>query len=165
MNEQYAAIITSLPLFKGYTSHGAQRLLECGEVKEHAPGELLFSEGDQPTSVLLILTGELQVFVERQGRSVVLKNEGPGKIVGELAVLCGIPRSASVRVGEQSTVLQWEASAFRNLLLGDVFLSEKIFRESLRALIETEQSLITSLANSQDSHNQSERSGSASMSK
>ena len=136
MHEQYAKLITGLPLFKGYTEQGAQRLINSGEVKEHTPGDLLFKEGDPATGVLLVLTGKLQVFVERQGRDLVLTDAGPGTILGELAVLCGIPRSASVRVTEPSTVLQWDAAAFRGLLLKDAFLSERVFRESLRTLIE-----------------------------
>ena len=146
MNEQYAMTITEFPLFHGYTVDGAQMLLERGEIKEYSAGEKLFGEGDQPTCVLLVLTGSMQVFVERHGRDVILTNAGPGTILGELAVLCGIPRSASVRAGEKAVVLQWSATAFRSLLLRDVFLSERIFREALRGLIEKERSLIDSLS-------------------
>jgi CRP-like cAMP-binding protein len=156
MNEQYAALITGFPLFKGFTLHGAHMLLDCGEVKEFSPGEMLIKEGDQPTFVLLVLTGQLQVFVQRQQRDLILTDTGPGTILGELAVLCGIPRSASVRASEKSAVLQWSAAAFRTLLLRDVFLSERIFRESLRTLIEKERSLIDSLIRSQSGSNQSE---------
>jgi CRP-like cAMP-binding protein len=149
MNEQYAALITGFPLFQGFTVDGAQMLLDSGEVKEYSPGEMLIKEGDGPTFVLLVLAGKLHVFVERQGRDLVLTDAGPGTILGELAVLCGIPRSASVRASEKSAVLQWSAAAFRSLLLRDVFLSERIFRESLRTLIEKERSLIDSLTRSQ----------------
>jgi len=102
---------------------------------------------------MLVLTGSLQVFVVRDGRDLVLTNAGPGTIVGELAVLCGIPRSASVRAGEQSAVLRWSAEAFRRLLLSDAFLSERILGESLRTLIEKERSLIDSLIRSQRDSN------------
>jgi CRP-like cAMP-binding protein len=155
MNEQYAKMITGFPLFQGYTSHGAQMLLECGEVKDYSPGEVVLKEGDSPTFVLLVLAGKMQVFVERQGRDLVLTDAGPGTILGELAVLCGIPRSASVRASERSAVLQWNAKDFRNLLLTDVFLSERIFRESLRTLIEKEQSLINSLTLAQGGSSES----------
>jgi CRP/FNR family transcriptional regulator, cyclic AMP receptor protein len=154
MNEQYAEMITRFSLFKGYTLHGAQMLLESGEVKEYSSGEVLIKEGDSPTFVLLILTGKMQVFVERQGRDLVLTDAGPGTISGELAVLCGMPRAASVRASERSAVLQWSAKEFRNLVLSDVFLSERIFRESLRTLIEKEQSLINSLMQSQGGGNE-----------
>jgi len=156
MNEQYAALITGFPLFKEFTLDGAHMLLECGEVKEFSPGEVLIEEGDGPTFVLIVLTGKLQVFVHRQQRDLILTDAGPGTILGELAVLCGIPRSASVRASEKSAVLQWSAAAFRRLLLGDAFLSERIFRESLRTLIEKERSLIESLIRSQGGFKPSE---------
>src|SRR5262249_43770034 len=112
MYEQYAAIITLFPLFHGFTLDGARMLLASGEDKEYSSGEVLLKEGDVPTFVLLVLTGRLQVFVQRQGRDLVLTDAGPGTILGELAVLCGIPRSASVRASEKSAALQWSAAAF-----------------------------------------------------
>lgn len=149
MNGHYAEKIVGFPLFQGFTLAGAQMLLECGEVKEYSPDELLFREGDLPTVVLLVLTGKMHVFVERQGRELILTDVGPGMILGELALLCGIPRSASVRASDRSAALQWSATAFRRLLLSNVSLSERIFKESLRTLIEKERSLIDTLTRSQ----------------
>jgi len=156
MNEQYAEKIVGFPIFQGFTLAGARMLLECGEVKEYSPQEILFREGDFPTVVLLVLAGKMQVFVERQGRELVLTDVGPGTILGELALLCGIPRSASVRAREQSAVLQWSATAFRHLLLVDVSLSQRIFKVSLRTLIEKERSLIDTLTRSQGGGTQTE---------
>lgn len=149
MNEHYAQAITSFPLFQGFTVHGAQRLLDAGEVKEHAPGDLLLAEGDIGSFVLLQITGKLEVFVERDGKDIVLTETSPGAILGELAVLCGIKRSASVRASEKSAVLQWDGDAFRSLLLRDPSLSQRIFREALRTLIEKERSLIDALVKTQ----------------
>lgn len=149
MNEQYAELITTFPLFEGFTVHGAERLLDAGEVKEHAPGDVLLAEGDSATFVLLQITGRLEVFVERNGTHIVLDESSPGDILGELAVLCGITRSASVRASEKSAVLQWSADSFRSLLLRDPSLSQRIFRQSLRTLIEKERSLIDTLVKAQ----------------
>ena len=150
MDEPYAAIIAGFPLFQGFTVQGAQRLLERGEVKEFVDGEVIFREGDPPTTVMVVLAGKIRVFVEREGEDLVLTDVEPGAILGEIAVLCGIPRSASVRASEQAVVLQWSAAAFRNLLLRYALLSERIFRESLRALVEKERSLIDSLMGSRN---------------
>jgi CRP-like cAMP-binding protein len=149
MNEQYAELITSFPLFDAFTVHGAQRLLDSGTVKEHAAGEILLKEGDAANFVLLVLTGNLEVFVVREGRDLVLTESEPGTILGELAVLCGIPRSASVRAKENSVVLEWSDKAFRTLLLRDQTLSQEIFGQALLTLVEKEKSLIDSLIQSQ----------------
>jgi CRP-like cAMP-binding protein len=145
MSEEYTSLITSLPLFKGYTVNGAQRILDAGDIKILPAGEVLFKEGDPPGSVLLVLKGKLQVYVERHGKDMILTDAPPSTILGELSVLCGMPRSASVRVIDDATVLEWSADEFRGLLVKDVFLSERIFRSSLRTLIEKERSLIESL--------------------
>lgn len=123
-------------------------LLDRGEIKQLARGQVLFNEGDPPACVLLVLSGKLEIFVERQGRDLTLTHAEPGTIVGELAVLCGISRSASVRAGEEAVVLDLSNKAFRSLLLSDAFLSERVFRQSLRTLLEKEQSLIESVTKS-----------------
>ena len=146
MHDQLAETMTKFPLLQGFTSQGAQRLLERGEVRACATGELLFKEGDPPAFAVLVLDGKIQVFVEREGDDMILTDVGQGTILGELAVLCGIPRAASVRVRESATVLQWNAQAFRNLLLRYPLLSERIFKESLRTLVDKERVLIGSIA-------------------
>jgi CRP-like cAMP-binding protein len=146
MNEQYAEMITKFPLFEGHTVQGAQFLLERGEDKEHQPGAVLCREGDAATFVLLVLSGKVEVFVERQGRNVVLTEMGPGTILGELAVLCGIPRAASLRASENLVALHWENEGFRRMLLTNASLSQRILRQSLRTLIEKEQALLKSLS-------------------
>lgn len=148
MNEQYAEIIRTFPLFKGFSPQGAQMVLDYGEVKVYSQGDVLLKEGDNPTFVLVVLTGRMHIFIEREGREMVLNEAGPGTILGELAVLASIPRSSSVRASEKSAVLHWSAAAFRKLLLWDPFLSERIFRESLRTLIGKEKSLIDTLIRS-----------------
>lgn len=150
MSENYAELIPTFPLFKGFTTNGAKRLLDAGKTKVHAAGEILLKEGDAADFVLLVLTGRLEVFVDREGQHITLTETEPGDILGELAVLCGIPRSASVRAKEESAVLVWDDKAFRTLLLRDPSLSQRIFREALRTLVEKERSLIESLVDAQD---------------
>ena len=149
MNENYAELIPNFPLFKGFTKDGANRLLSSGEVKQYGAGEVLLKEGDTADCVLLLLSGGLEVFVERDGKDLVLTETKPGTVVGELAVLCGIPRSASVRAQESAAVLEWSDEAFRTLLLRDPHLSQRIFGQILRTLVEKESALIDSLLTAQ----------------
>src|SRR5262245_21205229 len=149
MSASYESLIPTFPLFHGFTPHGAQRLIEHGEIKQVPAGGLLFDEGADASIVLLVLAGDLQVFVRRGDRDVVLTGATPGTTVGELAVPCGIPRAASVRAAVDSTVLEWSAASFRRLLLSDVLLSQRIFGHALRTLVEKERALIDSLTQSQ----------------
>ena len=149
MSDNYAELITQFPLFDGFTTDGARRLLNSGEIKQCAADEVLMKEGEQADFVVLLLTGGLEVFVKRGESDVVLTETKPGTITGELAVLCGIPRSASVRTREASAVLKWSDEAFRTLLLRDPHLSQRIFGQILRTLVDKERALIDSLITSQ----------------
>src|SRR5687768_12201475 len=146
MNSPHVSSMLEMPLFSGYTQAGAQGLLALGEVRTYAPGEQLCKEGDPANAVVLILRGSLRVYIERKGAELVVSDFGPGTILGEIAVLCGIPRAASVRALEASDVVYWMDKAFRSLLLRDVFLSQRIFSVTMQALIEREKALIESLA-------------------
>jgi potassium-dependent mechanosensitive channel len=149
MNEDYAELIPRFPLFKGFTKDGAKRLLNSGEVERYLPEQLLLKEGDKADFVLLVLAGKLEVFIDRDGKDLVLTESKPGTVLGELAVLCGIPRSASVRAKEPSTVLKWDDETFRTLLLRDPTLSQRIFSHILRTLVDKERALIDSLITAQ----------------
>jgi len=150
MSENYSELIPTFPLFKGFTANGAKRLLDAGQVKQHQAGAVLLTEGDPAKFVLLVLSGKLEVFVDRDGQHLVLTEAEPGDILGELAVLCGIPRSASVKAKNNAAVLEWSDEAFRALLLRDPSLSQRIFREALRTLVEKERSLIDSVIDAQE---------------
>jgi len=149
MNENYAELITGFPLFKGFTVNGANRVLNSGEVRHYKAGEVLLNEGDKADFVVLLLTGKLEVFVQRGDKDVVLTESHPGTVLGEVAVLCGIPRSASIRADSEVAVLRWDDEAFRTLLLRDASLSQRIFGTILRTLVEKERALIDSLITAQ----------------
>jgi EAL domain-containing protein (putative c-di-GMP-specific phosphodiesterase class I) len=60
-------------------------------------GALLFAEGDLGDAGYLIQSGEIEIFVTRDGADVTLARRGPGEIVGEMAVIVRGKRSASAR--------------------------------------------------------------------
>ncbi len=54
MSEQYAELITTFPLFEGFTVNGTKRLIDAGEVKLNTAGQVLLKEGDSSDFVLLV---------------------------------------------------------------------------------------------------------------
>jgi predicted acylesterase/phospholipase RssA/CRP-like cAMP-binding protein len=86
-------------------------------------GEWLFHAGDPGDSLYLIERGRLQVFaapeVEEDGRAPsaprFLGELGPGEIVGEVGLLTGGERSASVRAIRDTKLLRMDRAAFDHL--------------------------------------------------
>lgn len=81
-----------IPLFRDFAAAELQEL--AAQVVEHRfqDGECLFSEGDPGGSLYLLAEGVLEV---RQG-DAVLDRLVPGEVLGEISLLTGQPRTASV---------------------------------------------------------------------
>jgi len=80
-NERYARIMMTFPLLSGFTVHGTQMLLDAGVVREYCAGEAVCAEGEVSTSTLLILSGKLQAYTEREGTRVVFRECARGQFL------------------------------------------------------------------------------------
>lgn len=72
-------------------------LAEAGVPRTYRPGSVLLRQGDPGTHVLILLSGRVKALRdEADGSRLLLAVRGPGEILGELAVLAGTERSATV---------------------------------------------------------------------
>lgn len=73
------------------------RLVSSGNSRWYAPEAVLLRQGDSPTHVLALVAGRVKVFrTSPDGSVLVLAIRGPGEILGDIAVLSGDDRSATV---------------------------------------------------------------------
>ncbi|MBI5497005.1 MAG: Flp pilus assembly complex ATPase component TadA [Deltaproteobacteria bacterium] len=85
-----------------------KRQLESRLVKKTLKtGEILFNQGDPGDAMYMVWSGQLAVFLTDNalGLCVDLAKLGPGQSIGEMALVTGQPRSASVRAMEESQLL------------------------------------------------------------
>lgn len=95
-------------------------LAPLGRRRRYPRSSIVFAEGDDAHEVLVVLAGQLTSTVGAyDGRQVIVEVLGPGELVGELAVLDGAPRSASVRALTDAEVLAVGRDAFRDALRRD----------------------------------------------
>lgn len=74
-----------------------QELLGLGRRRSYAPGAPLMYQGQDPGFVVAVLQGTVKVSeCTPQGREVPLALRGPGELLGEVGLLLGQPRTASV---------------------------------------------------------------------
>lgn len=59
------------------------------------PGEVLFREGDPPTTAFILDEGQVEIRATQRGQKVMLALLGPGAIIGEMAVIDAAPRTAT----------------------------------------------------------------------
>ncbi|QKW34185.1 Crp/Fnr family transcriptional regulator [Actinomadura sp. NAK00032] len=86
-------------------------------VRDFERGDTLFSEGEQPGWVAVLLRGRVKAFSYReQGGEALLAVRGPGALLGEVAAIDGLPRSASVAALEPVQALAIGADEFMAFL-------------------------------------------------
>lgn len=80
-------------------------------------GEILFLEGDRSDSVLVLISGHMNVLrYSSDGGQFIMNTVVPGDTIGEVGVLSKSPRSATVQATEQSVVLKLAGSVIIDLL-------------------------------------------------
>ena len=86
----------------------------------YPPGKPIFRQGDRPDAFFVVRTGTLQVVEEdpETGKDRVLRTLGPGDMFGELGLINGAPRSATVRPAVDSELFIVDESTFDRLLAG-----------------------------------------------
>jgi len=79
-------------------------------------GEVLFSEGDDGELLYVVSRGELAVTKEVDGTERVLATLPAGSFVGELSMLNGEPRSATVKARTDCVLHVYDRDSFEGLL-------------------------------------------------
>lgn len=96
----------NVDLFSRLTEEQLQLVAGHSREQQVKRNTLLMQEGDPGDTMFVVDFGELKVFVsDDNGRELVLHQLGPGSVIGDIAVLDGEPRSASVMAMSDSRVI------------------------------------------------------------
>lgn len=68
-------------------------------------GDMLFQQNDTGDSAYVVLSGQADVVVNSNGNEVVLATLEKNAIIGEIAILCDVPRTAGVRAATRLETL------------------------------------------------------------
>lgn len=101
----------------GLPAEDAEELRSLGARRRFPAGAVLFVEGDPAHEALVLLSGEVKVSVgSAEGKDIVLEVFEAGALLGELSVIDGGPRSATVSALTPIEVLAVAAGSFNDFL-------------------------------------------------
>ncbi|HEX8573190.1 MAG TPA: cyclic nucleotide-binding domain-containing protein [Allosphingosinicella sp.] len=100
----------------GLTPEDLAEVLETAEVKSAKAGEAILTEGEEGRDIFVIRQGSMVVEKAIGGKPVFLSYLPAGSYVGEMALLEGGRRTATVRAAIKSEVIRIDGEAFRRLL-------------------------------------------------
>ncbi|MCP4362425.1 MAG: Crp/Fnr family transcriptional regulator [Chloroflexi bacterium] len=108
-------ILKEAALFKDVSDAALNRVQADMRERPYAQGEIIFHEGDPGQVLYLVQSGQVRIFIhglDGSETSVILRGR-PGDIFGELAVIDGLPRSATAVAMEATVLYTISREAFR----------------------------------------------------
>ena len=107
-----ADVLKKVPLLSGFSQHDLDLIARVADEVKVDAGRVLTRQDGLGLEFLLILDGGARV--ERDGN--VIARLGPGDFFGEMSLIDGKPRSATVIADSPAVLLVVEARSFRKLL-------------------------------------------------
>ena len=121
--------LQNIPLFKGLEPELLQQIGQAMSYRQVAKDSAVLHKGSEGDQLLFLLAGRLRVFdVTEDGRELGLNILLPGDYFGELSVIDGQPRSATVVAMEPALVAQLPAAQVRQLIYRHPLLAERMMQ-------------------------------------
>jgi CRP/FNR family transcriptional regulator, cyclic AMP receptor protein len=133
-----AELLARVPLLSGLEPGELERIAQVAIPRSFPKGARVFHEGDASDACYVIRSGEVRVTREHpDGRAIALATLGPGELVGELAMIDGGARSASVEALTDVDLLAVSATDMRGLLERNAQITAKLVIALTKRLRET----------------------------
>jgi thioredoxin reductase (NADPH) len=109
------------------TDHQLAQLERLGTRKVFRRGEILFAPASRDFPLVLVISGELEVYEPRDGDELILACPGPRSFVGEVSMLNGTSSLGGVRgKADESVVVLIGAREFRHALSAYPVVGERV---------------------------------------
>jgi CRP-like cAMP-binding protein len=95
--EQEVAILKKIPLFARIDPTKLKLMAFASERMIFKPGQAVCRQGDVGDSAFIIIDGEADILIESDGGPIKVASVGRNDIIGEIAILLDVPRTATVQ--------------------------------------------------------------------
>ena len=114
----YEEVLTRVDLFSGLPKKDLKDLATYCREGKFSPGSVLISQGEQGLGLFILTKGTVRITRKNSpdGAEEVLGTAGAGDVIGEMALLDDMPRSATVTAVDDVTVLVMPFWDFRIIL-------------------------------------------------
>jgi len=130
--EDFSPVKNSIML-QGFSDEELGKLAGFCEMRKMAEGTTVFIENMPGESLFLVRKGTIRIsrmFAEGDEKTLVVL--GPEDIFGEMAVIDGLPRSATARVAENAELISLNKESLEQLCSADASLALKLVKNIVR---------------------------------
>jgi len=126
--EEVLALMARVDILAPLSAEERRSLVETVGVKTYAAGECPVQQGDRGDSFYIIKKGTVDVLVEKEPGSdgVIVATLGPGTFFGEMSLLTGAVRTATIKVREDAEFVVIDRESFRSILENEPSIAESL---------------------------------------
>lgn len=121
-------MLKRVPLFSGVEPAKLKLLAFTSDRVSYDAGQVLFHQGDEGDAAYVILSGTADVLVESEAGPIKVAEIEPNAIVGEIAILCDVSRTATVKATERLEALRIRKEHFLRMLRENPEMTIEIVR-------------------------------------
>ena len=136
LNEE-VDLLRKIPLFAKIEPSKLKLLAFTSERLTYNGGQELFHQGDVGDKAFIIVQGEAEVLVDSPGGQLKVATLAKNDLVGEIAILIDVPRTATVRAANELTTLAISKDQFFRMITEFPEMAIEIMRELAHRLDNT----------------------------
>eukprot|EP00698_Gefionella_okellyi_P013674 TRINITY_DN3761_c0_g1_i1.p1 TRINITY_DN3761_c0_g1~~TRINITY_DN3761_c0_g1_i1.p1 ORF type:complete len:953 (-),score=178.77 TRINITY_DN3761_c0_g1_i1:52-2835(-) len=133
---QDVLLLRSLAFFEGISEQDLTQLAACSDRCVFNAGEDLMIQGQVGEIAFLIISGLTEVLVDTNKGQVRIAERARGDLIGEMALLCDVPRSATVRAIDRVESMTISRGLFLKLVENNAIVSARVSRMIAKRLVE-----------------------------
>ena len=111
-----AELLKDLPLFNKVDLAKLKLLAFTSERLSYDDNQIIFNEGDPGDAAYIILSGTAVVSITQGSKVLELDRIKKGGFVGDISLLCDVPRTATITAQDSLTTLQIKKDTFFSLI-------------------------------------------------
>jgi CRP-like cAMP-binding protein len=109
-------LLRRVPLFAGVAPSRLKLLAFTSDRVSYRAGDILFKQGDPGDAAYVVLSGTADILVNTGADEIKIATLESNSIVGEIAILCDVARTATVKASEPLETLRIKKDQFIRLL-------------------------------------------------
>ena len=134
--ERLITFLLETPMFEKLDPSEIMEIIHIVEIQQYQAGDTIFSEGDAGNAWFVLYRGAVEVLKHGATGEKKITELGPQSCFGEISILDGSPRSASIHTTEDSVVFRVPRDAFAELVESDHLVAYKLLQHMAVLLAE-----------------------------
>ena len=135
--DQEVEILRRIPIFAKIDPAKLKLMAFASERMTYKPGQVLFRQGERGDAAFIVLKGTADVLINAPDGPLRVASLSENEIIGEIAILCDIPRTATVQAETELVTLRITADLFFRMLMDFPEMGVEVMRVLAHRLEQT----------------------------